>query len=71
MKKIYSQTYPGLMAELARQGITLTELAKMLGMHIQKLQRRLSGQTAWGIEDIEAICNILNKNYYELFTKQG
>lgn len=69
MRKIYSQTYPGIMAELARQGITLTKLTKLLEVSMPTVQRKLSGQTPWTIEDVEKLCKILNKNYYELFTK--
>ena len=70
MRAIYSQAYPEIMAEMGRQGITLSALKKLLGVSMPTVQRKLSGQTPWTIDDVEKLCEILNKNYYELFTKK-
>lgn len=67
MKRKNPCKYPNLIAEMARNGITQSSLARMIGLAYPTVSRKLTGQIPWNIGEIEAICKILNKNYYELF----
>lgn len=68
MKKL---NYPNLSAEMARHGETQRDLATFLGKEYGAIWRRMTGQVEWSIGEIEKICKHYNKNYYELFTKEG
>ena len=56
----FTSKYPNLMAELARKGITLTELAKILGISRQSLYEKLKGKIRLGLEELNAIKAVLN-----------
>lgn len=68
MKKI---VYPGLVGEMAKHGDTQKKLGEILGITVSNVYKRLSGKKDWSISEIEILCNHYNKNYYELFTKEG
>ena len=68
MKKVL---YPGLVAEMAKRGDKQKVIAKLLGITSPAISRRFSGEVEWSISEIEKICKYYNKNYYELFTKEG
>ncbi len=51
--------YPNLVAEMARQGLTVTKLAKMLGMSRTNLYNKLYGIINFTLKDITAIQEIL------------
>lgn len=51
--------YPNLVAELARQGLTITKLADKLGMSRNNLYNKLWGVTNFTLKDITAIQEIL------------
>lgn len=59
--------YPNLVAEMARKGDTQLVLAKLLNLTQASISRKLKGETAWSLEEVEKICEYYNKNYYELF----
>lgn len=68
MKKL---KYPELVGEMAKHGETQKELGKLLGLTYASISRRLSGETKWSIDEVDKICKHYNKNYYELFKKEG
>ena len=51
--------YPNLVAELARNGITITALAEKLGMTRTNLYKKLDGTTNFLLRDLIAIQKIL------------
>lgn len=59
--------YPGLVAEMARNGDKQKSLAKLLGISEPSISKRLSGKKEWSIGEIEKICEHYDKDYYELF----
>lgn len=62
--------YPGLIKEMAARGDTQETLGKILNLSKSSVCRRLSGEKAWSIGEVEIICNHYNKGYYELFTNE-
>lgn len=70
--------YPNLMAELARQGISVSALAKKMGMTRSNLYYKLNGAYNLTLKDITKIQEILRANDKDgdysldyLFTKGG
>lgn len=53
-------------AEMARRHHSQNSLAVLIGMRQQALSRRLSGQTAFTIDEIAAIAAILNVRITDL-----
>lgn len=51
--------YPNLVAEMARRGLTITKLAKLLNMSRVNLYNKLYGITNFTLKDITAIQEIL------------
>lgn len=51
--------YPNLVAELARNGITITYLAKELNISRAALYKKLYGYTAFTLKDITTIQEII------------
>lgn len=51
--------YPNLLAELARQSISVAKLAELLGMSRTNLYNKLYGITNFTLKDITAIQDIL------------
>ena len=51
--------YPNLVAELARHGITITNLAERLGMSRNNLYNKLYGVTNFTLKDLIAIQEVL------------
>ena len=64
MKKI---KYPGLVAEMARRGITQKDIGKIIGVPHGCISRRMNGEIEWSISEIETLCDYFQKDYYELF----
>lgn len=54
--------YPNLMAELARQGMTITTLADKMGMTRSNLAYKLNGKYNFTLKDITTIQEILRAN---------
>lgn len=52
--------YPNLAAEMARKGITITELSKELGVTRSTLYEKLKGKIRLSLEDMQAIKAALN-----------
>lgn len=52
-------TFPNLLAELARQGMTALKLAELLGMNKATLYNKINGRAAFTLEDVFAIQRIL------------
>lgn len=59
--------YPGIVAEMARHGDTNIDLAKKIGISREAVRLKIIGKNQWTIEEIEKICKIYKKDYYELF----
>ena len=59
--------YPNLRAEMAKQGMKQKQLAELLDVSQPTIWRKLSGKCDWKIGEIKLICNIFNKEYYQLF----
>ena len=47
----YGTTYRSLRAELVRRGMTLDDLAKILGVSRVSIQNRFSGAVEWSLQD--------------------
>lgn len=47
-------------AEVARIGWSQSEFARKIGMKQALLNNRWLGKTAWGLDDIEAVADVLN-----------
>lgn len=67
MKRI---VYPEIEAEMARRGLTQIDVAKVLRRCPTAVLRRLSGEVDWTISDINILCHVFAKDYYELFKKE-
>lgn len=63
--------YPNLVSEMARNGVTQTMIAKILGVSYPTVSRKLSGQNDWTIEEVDIICEYFSKDYYYLFIKKN
>lgn len=68
MKK---KKYPNLAAEMAKHGDTQAKIGKLLGITHPAISRRLSGEVDWSISEIEKICELYGKDFYELFKKDN
>ncbi len=59
-----------LKAEIARTGITKTELAEKAGMHYSSLNNKINGVTNFSIEEAFKICDALGQeDIRKLFAK--
>ena len=67
MKERKKKTYPGLRAEMSRNGDTQPILAKELNIALSTFWSKISGRNDWTISEIEFLCKRYNKDYYELF----
>ncbi len=54
--------YPNLIAELSRNGITYTSLAKALGISRAAMYKKLDGVTNFTLKDITTIQEVINAN---------
>ena len=59
--------YPGLRAEMARNGDTQEKLGKEIGLSKVAVNLKLKGKNQWTIGEIEKICEYYKKDYYTLF----
>ena len=59
--------YPNLLAEMARRGEGQKALAKLLGMSLSSISRRLRGEVDWNIGEIKTICKHFGMDYNQLF----
>lgn len=67
MKEKKKKMYPGLRAEMSRNGDTQDSLAKEMNLTKATVNHRITGKSEWTIKDIEFFCNKYKKDYYELF----
>ena len=54
-----AQVNGNIKAELARRGISSSEVAGQIGKSVDAVQRRLSGKQEWTLSDIGAIARML------------
>jgi len=59
--------YPNLKAEMARRGENQRTIGKLLDLNNTTICRKLLGQIAWSVNEIDILCEHFGKNYYELF----
>ena len=62
--------FPNLRAEKARRGDTNESLGALLGISPPSVARRLSGQIAWSINEIELLCKHYDMPYEILFARE-
>lgn len=54
--------FPNLIAELAKQGISIATLAKKMGISSTALYAKVKGATQFTLKDIDTITTILAEN---------
>lgn len=59
--------YPNLRAEMARKGMTQTDLGRILNISTVAVHMRLSGQIQWRIEEIGKVLDFFGKDFDYLF----
>ena len=59
--------YPAIAAEMARYNHTQLDLGNLIGISREAVRKKLHGETEFTIGEIEAICNLYKKDYYQLF----
>ena len=59
--------YPGLLAEMARNGETGKALSKKLNITEAQFSRKINGLTKWNLTEVNKICEHFKKTYEELF----
>lgn len=56
----------GVRAELARKNMGQAELARMLGIGINSLRRRMNNQASFTVDEADAICDLFDVPFSEL-----
>ena len=46
------------------------DIAKLLGLDISQICRKLKGEVAWTIGDIEILCKRYNMDFWKLFKRK-
>lgn len=59
--------FPNLLGEMAKHKMSQGNLADVLGVSRNTINKKLLGKTDWTIEEVEKICDFFKKDYYELF----
>lgn len=67
MRRRKEVKYPGIVAEMARYGDTNEDLGQKIGISREAVRLKINGKNQWTIEEIEKICNLYKKDYYQLF----
>lgn len=67
MAIVKESKYPKLVNVMRENKITYVKLANILGIQPYSVYRKVKGRTDWTISEVETLCELLNKNYYELF----
>ena len=67
MAIVKESKYPKLVSVMRENKITYVKLANVLGIQPYSVYRKVKGRTDWTISEVETLCKLLNKNYYELF----
>lgn len=62
--------YPNLRAEMARNGESAEDLAKLLNVASLTVYNKLNGNTDFKLTEINTICEHYNSDYYTLFKKE-
>lgn len=62
--------YPNLLAEIARNGKSNSDVADLLALSPSSFSRRLKGEIDWTKSEIDILCDYFNKSYDYLF-KEG
>lgn len=65
------RTAEELRALLARRKMSATQLARHMGVSQAYIWRRLDGQTAFDLDDLEKIANILGVDVLDLFPRSS
>ena len=69
MDAVKKVLYPNLRAEMARRGDKLQDLADLFNTSLPSINRRLSGEIVWDINEINALCNRYNVPFEILFKR--
>lgn len=67
MEKKQEVKFPNLVAEMARNGDTQVDVAKVLKIGKATINRKLRGATEFTMSEIETLCKHYKKEYSELF----
>jgi len=59
LHKKVNQVFPNLIAELARVGMSKTELAHEAGLSVSSVYYKCNGSAQWKLSDMEKISNVL------------
>lgn len=59
--------YPYLRKEMSVKGITISELARRMGVATSTLRNKLSGETRFFLDEVRFISSILDKDMDQLF----
>ena len=63
--------YPEIQKEMKRRGETQSDLAKILGLKVSSISRKLRGERQWTLEDAEVMClHYSNRDFWELMRKE-
>lgn len=63
--------YLAIRVEMAKKGETLEDLAKLLNLSISGVSQRIRGNTDWTIGEVEVLLKHYNKDFWDLFRKDG
>lgn len=67
MPKRVETKYPALVKAMKENNETNFSIAKMLGIGLTSIYRKLTGRNDWTISEIEMLCDYFHKDYYQLF----
>ena len=63
--------YPEIQKEMNRRGETQSDLAKLLGLDVSQISRKLRGEIQWTLGDAEVLClHYSNRDFWELMRKE-
>lgn len=67
-ERVTSQINATIRRQLRVQGMRHSHLAAALGMSRVSLSRRLNGHVAWTVDELTAVCELLDVELAELLT---
>lgn len=62
--------YPNLLAEMARRGETRRTIAKLIKSTPPTVSKKMLGQSAWKMKEIDILCKHYETEYHVLFKRQ-